>query len=476
VNRPIARLFILVLLMFGALVGYTSRWTVFDASALQNSHLNARTLQESQDVPRGPIYAWAPVSANPARIAYSQKRGGTYVRRYPFGALFGQPIGFSIPLKGSAAGLEAFRGHALAGTPLEHQSIIDQLAGRQQGGDAVYTTLDATAQALATRELARTHLDGAVVAIVPSTGAIRVFASDPGYNPNAVVAGKSGGSQFDQAAEGGEFPGSAEKVVTAVAAIDSGKFTPESVVNGNSPQSFFGIPLHNDSDTSYGLINLTNALTFSVNTAWANVAQALGPAVLQKYMLRFGFYKTPPIDLPKGELTASGVLYNGHLALPTSGDVDVPLVGIGEGQLEVTPLQMAMVASAVANHGVLMRPHITDKIVNADGVIVKQVKPSVYRTVMKPSTAAAVTLMMEQVVKDGTAENALAGFKIVVAGKTGTAELSNAANSLNDAWFIAFAPYRDIAVAVVVDHTAQYGADAAAPIARDLIQSLVESG
>ena len=478
-NRPIARLFILVLLMFGALVGYTSRWTVFDASALQNSHLNARTLQESQDVPRGPIYAWAPVSANAARIAYSQKRGGSYVRRYPFGALFGQPIGFSIPLQGSAAGLEAFRGRALAGTPLEHQSIIDQLAGRQQGGDAVYTTLDATAQALATRELARTHLDGAVVAIVPSTGAIRVFASDPGYDPNAVVAGKSGGSQFDQAAEGapGEPPGSAQKVVTAIAAIDSGSFTPTSVVNGDSPQTFQGIPLSNDGGLSYGPVTLTDALTNSINTAWANVAKDLGPALLQKYMLRLGYYSAPPIDLPKNELSPSGVRdpNTGRLVLPENG-VDYPLVGIGEGQLYVTPLQMAMVASAVANHGVLMRPHITDKIVNADGVIVKQVKPSVYRTVMKPSTATAVTLMMEQVVKDGTAANALAGFKIVVAGKTGTAELSNTANSLNDAWFIAFAPYRDIAVAVVVDHTAQYGADAAAPIARDLIQSLVESG
>jgi peptidoglycan glycosyltransferase len=84
--------------------------------------------------------------------------------------------------------------------------------------------------------------------------------------------------------------------------------------------------------------------------------------------------------------------------------------------------------------------------------------------------------MMEQVVKDGTAANALAGFQIVVAGKTGTAELANTPNSPNDAWFIAFAPYRDIAVAVVVDHTYDYGADAAAPIARDVIQSLVGSG
>ncbi len=474
-NRPIARLFILVLLMFGALVAYTSRWTVFDASALQNNKLNARTLLESESVPRGVIYA----DDGTTVLAVSRRTSsGNYVRHYPLGELFGQPVGFAVPLAHRYAGLEASQNSVLAGTPLEHQSIVDQLEGHQSGGYSVYTTLDPTAQALATRELRATGLDGAVVAIVPSTGAIKVFASDPGYDPNAVIAKKPAGSYFDQVAEGapGEPPGSAQKVVTAIAAIDSGRFTPTSVVNGNSPQTFQGIPLSNDGSTSYGPVTLTYALTNSINTAWANVAQDLGPALLQKYMLRLGYYRDPPIDLPHDELSPSGARYNGRLALPESGDVDVPLVGIGEGQLYVTPLQMVMDAAAIANRGVLMTPHLVSRVVNADGVKVKQINPTVFSTVMKPSTAAAVTMMMEQVVKDGTAANALAGFKIVVAGKTGTAELANTPNSPNDAWFIAFAPYRDIAVAVVVDHTYKYGADAAAPIARDVIQSLVGSG
>jgi peptidoglycan glycosyltransferase len=478
VNKPITRLFTLILVLFGALVAYTSRWTVFDASALQANKLNVRSLLESADIPRGTIYAGNSI------VAYSQRsRDGSYVRRYPFGSLFGQPIGYSIPIKASAGGLEAYRNRALSGTPLEHQSIIAQLEGHQAGGDSVYTTLDPAAQQVATSDLQKAlrkgAIAGAVVAIVPSTGAVKVFAGLPTFNPNALVAGKPAGNQFDQAAEGepGEPPGSAQKVVTAVAAIDSGRFTPTSVVNGNSPQSFQGIPLNNDGSTSYGPVSLTYALTNSINTAWANVAKDLGPALLQKYMLRFGYYRDPPIDLPAAELSPSGVRdpSTGRLVLPDNG-IDYPLVGIGEGQLYVTPLQMAMVAAAVANHGVLMTPHITARIVNADGLVVQRVKPSVYSDVMKPSTAAAVTTMMEQVVKDGTAEGALAGFKIVVAGKTGTAELANTPNSPNDAWFIAFAPYRDIAVAVVVDRTYSYGADAAAPIARDVIQSLAASG
>jgi peptidoglycan glycosyltransferase len=159
--------------------------------------------------------------------------------------------------------------------------------------------------------------------------------------------------------------------------------------------------------------------------------------------------------------------------IPPTGAVDVPLMGIGEGHLLVSPLQMVMVASAVANGGRLMTPYLTDYVTDADGSIVLRTKPTLFSTVMKPATATAVGNMMEDVVQDGTAEAALAGFKIQVAGKTGTAELGNSKNSPNDAWFIAYAPGKDIAVAVDVEDTFDYGASAAAPIARDVIQSLV---
>lgn len=466
-NRPIARVFILVLVMFAALIAYTSRWTVFDATALQDNKLNARTLLETLDIRRGTIYA-----ADGTVIADSVRQSdGTYARRYPYGPLFAAPVGYSYPDQGSV-GLEAYDDGFLAGTPLDHQSVIDQLEGKQSGGDSVYTTLDPAAQRVALQALAATHLTGAVVAMVPSTGAIRVFATYPTYDPNKIPAG-SAGVQFDRVTEAQDQPGSIQKVVTAIAAIDSGKFTPDSLVNGNSPQTFEGIPLNNDGNTSYGTISLTDALTQSVNTVYANVAQDLGGRVLQKYMDALGYYSDPPIDLPSGELTPSGVVIGAKRIQPSDG-VDVPLVGIGEGELYVTPLQMVMVAAAVANGGKLMRPHITDRVVNADGVTVESVKPTALDTVMKSSTAAAVTTMMEGVVEDGTATQALAGFAIKpIAGKTGTAELGNSTNSPNDAWFIAFAPGRDIAVAVVVEKTFDYGASAAAPIAREVIQSLV---
>jgi peptidoglycan glycosyltransferase len=450
---------------------------VFDASALQTNPLNARTLLETQDIQRGTIYA-----ANGAVIADSVRDGGgIYVRHYPYGSLFADPIGYSFPNQGSV-GLEAYDNTELAGTPLDHESIVDQLEGKQTSGNSVYTTLDPAAQEVAMKGLAATQLTGAVVAIVPSTGAIRVFATDPTYDPNLIprpryqlaLAANANGPEFDRVTQAEDYPGSIEKVATAVAAIDSGKFTPLSIVNGDSPQTFEGIPLNNDGDMSYGDVTLTYGLTNSINTVYANVAQGTGYSTLSKYMYRFGYYKDPPIDLPSNELTPSGVRFKPDGPLVALGDSDIPLVGIGEGQLEVTPLQMVMVASAVADGGKLMRPYLTQKVVNADGVTTQQTKPTLVSTVMKPSTATAVTSMMEDVVDDGTAEQALAGFAIKpIAGKTGTAELGNSTSSPNDAWFIAFAPGHDIAVAVVVEKTLKYGADAAAPIAAEVIQSLV---
>jgi peptidoglycan glycosyltransferase len=468
VNRPIARLFVLVLVMFGALVAYTSRWSVFEASALQDNKLNARTLLETRYIQRGPIYA-----ADGSVLADSVRGAdGGYERRYPFGAQFANPIGFSFPNQGSV-GLEAYDNSLLAGTPLDHESIVDQLEGHQTGGDSVYTTLDPTAQSVALQALEASHHTGAVVAITPSSGAIRVFASVPAYDPNGVPTKSQGGSEFDRVTEAQDDPGSIQKVVTAIAAIDTGKFTPETLVDGKSPQTFEGIPLNNDENLSYGYITLTEALTQSVNTVYANVAQRLGSTILARYMSRLGYYQDPPIDLPSDELTPSGVRDSKGDLVPVA-DSDVPLVGIGEGQLTVTPLQMVMVASAVANGGKLMRPYLTAKVVNADGVTVRRTTPTLFDTVMKASTATAVTTMMEGVVQDGTAEAALAGFDIKpIAGKTGTAELGNSTNSPNDAWFIAFAPGKDIAVAVVVEKTYDYGASAAAPIARDVLQSLV---
>jgi peptidoglycan glycosyltransferase len=322
--------------------------------------------------------------------------------------------------------------------------------------------------------------------MVPRTGAIKVFATNPSFNPNlkphpnALAASEAAsaagltGPEVDRVTDSQYFPGSIEKVVTAIAAIDTGKDTPSTYINGDSPQTFEGIPLANDGKTSYGNITLTQALTESVNTAFANVAQGVGGALLGRYMDRLGYYRDPPIDLPAGELTPSGVFNEAGTKLIPPSEGDVPLIGIGEGHLVVTPLQMVEVAAAVANHGVLMTPHLTNYWTNADGAIVGHVEPTVFSTVMKPSTASAVGVMMESVVSDGTAQAALQGFQYQVAGKTGTAQDCDTCTT-SQVWFIAYAPAADpkIAIAVTLEKATGFGGTVAAPIARQVIQSIL---
>ncbi len=308
-NEPIARLFGLVAVLFALLIVFTSRWTVFEASSLRNNPKNARSLLEQERIARGSIRA-----ADGTLLARSTRRAdGTYLRTYPTGPLFGQAVGYAYTTPGRA-GLEASRNDALTGqiNTTQLNSIIDQLTGRKRVGDQVYTTLDPKAQRVALQALAGHK--GAVIALDPRDGAIKVFAALPGYDPNleATAAGRSAlaadpnSSVFDRVTQAGYLPGSTFKVVTAIAAIDSGRFTPQSTVDGSSPKTISGVPLMNDLNQSFGPVDLTTALTQSINTVWAQVAVSLGKSTMAKYMTRLGFGQRPPIDLPAGERQPSG--------------------------------------------------------------------------------------------------------------------------------------------------------------------------
>ena len=324
---------------------------------------------------------------------------------------------------------------------------------------------------------------GAVVALDPRTGAVKVFASLPGYDPNDVSSARTfralnsdneNAPIFDRVTQSGYPPGSTFKVVTAIAAIDSGKFRPSSTLSGRNNFPISGVPLQNFGGQSYGTVDLTTALTNSINTVWAQVAESVGKPTMKRYMDRLGFGRKPPIDLPASERRASGEYRNGKLLDPTSRFVDVGRMGIGQDKLAVSPLQMAMVASAVANGGKLVKPHLTDRVVDPDGRTAERVKPEAFSEVMKPSTANAVAQMMSQVVKEGSG-TAAALEGIEVAGKTGTAEII-AAQDVNQVWFIGFAPVRNprVAVAVTIERTAGgTGGEVAAPIAKRVMEALL---
>jgi peptidoglycan glycosyltransferase len=474
VSTQIVRLFVVVVVLFALLIIWSSRWTVFDASSLNNNVLNARTLIDELHIKRGRI-----LTADGTVLAKSVPApDNTWSRSYPLGRLFAQPVGYSIAAKGEAAGLEQSDGDDLRGVQTGLTSIFGQLSPRPVGDD-VYTTLDVKGQAAARQALA--GQDGSVVAMDPTTGAIKVMYANPTYNDNNPPnAGSATDSTFNRVTQGSYAPGSTFKIVTATAAIDSGLYTPGSVINGNSPLTVSGVPLSNDSDKSWGPQSLTTAMTYSINTIFAQVAQKVGRPTMTEYMKRFGFYSKPPLDYPPNELNVSQPWNSntGKPFPPASPDEDIGRIGIGEGGLLVTPLQMAMVAAAVANGGKLMTPHLTDRVVNSDGVTVKTVNPTMYSQVMKPSTATEVTQMMEKVVEEGTGTAVQLGG-ISVAGKTGTAQIGPNGSNLTQPAFVAFAPadHPKIAIAVMVDKSdGGFGGSVAAPIAKDVLQVLLSEG
>jgi penicillin-binding protein A len=471
VNLRIRHLFALLTVLFGVLVVFTSYWSVFDAEGLEANRANRRVLLEEQQIRRGLVFArdGTVLARNRVRGRGSQR---FFRRVYPAGALFSHAVGYDFVERGRA-GIERSHNDELSGKTNEFNSLFDELRGKQREGNDLVTTLDPAAQRVAIEGLAGRA--GSVVAIEPQTGRVRAMAAIPDYDPNRIPTAFAelnrapGSPLFDRSTQSGYPPGSTFKVVTASAALDSGRFTPDSALSGKSPRRIGGVPLSNFGGESFGQITLTTALTNSVNTVWAQVGERLGKHTMYEYMRRFGFNRRPPIDLPRDELRVSGV-YQGTRLLDDSDAVDIGRVAIGQERLLVTPLQMAMVVSAIANGGKLMRPRLLERVKDPDGRTVEIVKPSRESDVMKPATAAALGAMMSQVVKEGTG-TAAALSGIDVAGKTGTAEVGGT----NQAWFIAFAPAQSprVAIAVTVERTSGQGGTVAAPIAKRVMETLL---
>jgi peptidoglycan glycosyltransferase len=486
---PIFRIYVLILLLFGVLVYFTSKWTVFDADSLAQNSANRRPLIESQQVPRGSI-----TSSDGALIAESKPEGGgnhpIYVRDYPQGSLFGNPVGYSFVNLGQI-GIESSENDLLSGNKNEFATIIDQLSNQEPVGADITLTLDAHAQALATQALQNaiastpgaSGYGGSVVAIEPSTGAVRVMASVPGYDPNKVSdpgyykqlnADGSGAPLVNRPTQSTYEPGSTMKVVTAAAALDSGEFTPDTTLSGRTGVPIDGVPLENAGGETFGDINMDFALTHSVNTYFAQVGEKLGNDTMFEYMDRFGFNKDPQLDFPDIQMAPSGVYGpDGHL-LGAGDAIDIGRVAIGQERLLVTPTQMAEVAATVANGGTLMKPTFLQESKDPDGRTINELDPAVQSDVISSDTASQLTTMMTHVTEEGTA----AGLTVQgasFAGKTGTAEV-DVANGINRPWFIGFAPAADpkIAVAVMLERCQGcFGGTVAGPVATQVMEDLL---
>jgi peptidoglycan glycosyltransferase len=486
-NAPIVRIFALVLLLFGTLVYFTSKWTVFDADELDAKQANRRGLIEEQQIPRGSI-----TTADGVLIAESVPEGGgrqpVYVRRYPQGSLFGNPVGYNF-VDAGRIGIEASENALLSGDRNEFASIIDQLRNRQPEGADITLTLDAEAQRIATEALqAAITVPGtgaALVAIEPATGAVRAMASIPGYDPNLVqdddsfraLQREDSAPLVNRPTQSTYPPGSTMKVVTAAAALDSGEFEPSTVLNADSPKQISGAPLANSGGANFGDIDMTTALTNSVNTYWAQVGEQLGAETMVEYLERFGFFKDPELDYPDIQMRPSGVYNSDGELVREAFDVGRVAIGQGgaEGQLLATATQMAEVAGTVANGGKLMKPTFLQSARDPDGRTISELDGgSEQDQVISEESAAELTEMMVNVTEEGTAAGLSVGG-VSFGGKTGTAEIDIDA-SINQPWFIGFAPADDpqIAVAATVERcTGCFGGEVAGPIATQVMESVL---
>ncbi len=482
-NPQIATLFRLCAAGFAVLISMTAYWQIWAAPSLAVRQDNARLVYRQLQVKRGLIYA----SDGRTVLAADRKvhRNGQtlYLRRYPYGSLFAHVVGYNTIGQGRT-GLELSENDYLTRSNVDLSTILgnlgNQLRGQTVTGDNLYTSLSLPTQRAAMRGL--TGLRGAVVALEPSTGRVLALASSPSFDPSSVGRNlarlgnpAAGAPLLDRALQGLYAPGSTFKAITATAALDSRLYTPLSTIDGHGTCiTIQTVPLCNAGGESAGVVTLTDALTFSYNTVFAQVGERVGATRLEDYMTRFGFFARPPMDFPTDEMAPSGLYSHGRL-LPRSAPVDVARVAIGQERLGVTPFQMAEVAATIANGGVRMRPTLVDRAVAPGGGTAFTTRAQPLGRVMSPTTASELTQMMRRVVEEGTGTAANIG-NLGIAGKTGTAETGVA--GLNTAWFIAFAPYTNpkIAVAVTIERTSQFGGTIAAPVARDVIAAYLASG
>jgi penicillin-binding protein A len=484
VNRAIGRVYAVLAAGLVLLLGFTAYWQLWAESSLSARRDNAHQIVQQLSIKRGLILGADGTKLAVNRSAKTADGRRVYERRYPTRKMFAHIVGYSSATDGRA-GVERSANDYLVGAHSDLGGTIESefhsLAGGAVVGDDVQISLLPAAQRAAMTALAASGKPGAVVAIEPRTGRVLVSASWPSFDPNRAVQGSlpaSGSALVNRATQGLYPPGSSIKPVIAALALESGRYTPESKFFDPGYFVEYGRKIMNDSGERFGSTNLTDALTHSINSVFATLGDSLckGRArcpYLTTALQRLGFYSIPPLDYPTDQLSASGTVRSGtsKLASPNA-PIDPARTAIGQANLVVTPLQMAMTAAAFANGGVVMRPTLVDRVRSPSGALRYERHSEPLSRAFSERTATAVTEMMKHVVETGTGTAAqIPGVQI--AGKTGTAQTG--IDGLLDAWFIEFAPAEapQVAIAVVVERTRQYGGAAAAPIARAVLQAVL---
>ena len=497
-NKPIRNLSVFCMLLFVALLAnatFLQYWQADDLSSLSAHPDNRRVrdLQFSRE--RGAILVQGKAVAESVKSKDRYK----FQRVYPMGPQYAQITGFFSRDYG-LGGIEANQDSILSGSDssLFVNRVIDLFGNDDPKGGNVTLTINPKAQKAAFDGLRKlgTDVKGAVVAIEPATGKILAMVSSPTYDPNKLAThdfaaagstkdrlqNEDSGPLQNRAIEETLPPGSTFKLVTASAALDKDRFTPDSKVPGGTRLDVpNGRPIPNENGSSCGgdKITVARALEVSCNVAFGWLGLKVSEQDMREQADSYGFGDRYFTELDDS-LTKQAI---SHYSDPPEGHDKLDpafraLSAIGQYDVRATPLQMAMVVAGVANSGKVMKPYLVDEVQSPDLDVLKKTDSDVLSEAISPASAKQLTEMMVGVVDRGTAVSAqIPGVR--VAGKTGTAQ--SAAGRSPYAWFVSFAPADDpkIAVAVLVqdagvERDAISGNGLAAPIARAVMESVIK--
>jgi peptidoglycan glycosyltransferase len=445
--------------LFVAVSGYLVHFVYYDSPQVVNNSYNAKRQEivAAQTI-RGDI-----VSSDGEVLATTIS--GTEKRYYPYAEVFSHAIGYDTNGK---MGVELNSNMYLVSSNVSLNSkLSDDLADQKHMGNTVVTTFDSTLQKAAYEALGA--YDGAVIVMEPSTGKILAMVSKPDFDPNSIdeiwdslINDDSSSVLLNRATQGMYPPGSTFKILTALEYIRENPDTYNNYsysCNGRFTSGNDTINCYHG--TNHGKVSFTLSFAKSCNSSFANIGLKLNRTEFLKTLNSLYFNTDLPVSFSTKQSTVSeNIVYN---------DSDMIQAAIGQGTTSVTPLQMAVVTSMIANGGEMMTPYTVDRIENANGEVIKQYNPESLGKLISEDEAAALQNLMSAVVEEGTGTR-LSGQSYSAAGKTGSAEY----NSMSDshAWFTGYTYDTDNPLQItVIMEGAGSGGEYAVPVARRILDT-----
>lgn len=424
-------------------MGYIIYFNVVESKEIINSPYNPRLDSMADRVVRGNI---ADKDGNILATTETDGEGNEY-RSYPYGNLYAQVVGYSSQGK---AGLESSQNfELLTSNAFVLEKLKREFQDKKNQGDNVVTTLDTSLQQAAYNAMGDNK--GAVVVMEPSTGKILAMLSKPDFDPNTVaqnwdsLSSDEDSRLLNRATQGLYAPGSTFKIVTALAYMrENGGNTSGYNYTCNGSITYEGTTIPCLNHQVHGNVDMAGAFAYSCNAAFCDIGLKLNVSDYQKTAKDLLFNSKLPGDVTSGK--SQFVLKKSD---PSSERM---MTAMGQGKTLMSPYHMALITSAVANGGILMKPYVVDQITNYTGSVIKETAPEKYKELMSSAEASQLKAYMEGVVDYGTG-TALSGQGYTVAGKTGTAEYSSDNPSKNHSWFTGFSntDNPELVVSVIVE-------------------------